>query len=101
MKERHNGWGEINDLALIIRATLGGLANCTNDVSYNIAFHLSPEKKNSKQIHWHVEVYPQTIPWSGLERGFGIFLNELSPEKAADELGAACRKELSSLVGIL
>ena len=88
-------------MALIIRATLGGLANCTNGVSYNIAFHLSPEKKNSKQIHWHVEVYPQAIPWSGLERGFGIFLNELSPEKAAEELGAACRKELSSLVGIL
>jgi len=92
---------EINDLALIIRATLGGLSNCAKDVSYNIAFHLSPEKKNSKQIHWHVEVYPQITPWSGLERGFGIFLNELSPEKVAHDLGNACRKELSLLVGIL
>ncbi len=52
---------EINDLALILRATLGGLSNSIKDVSFNIAFHLSPEKKNSKQIHWHVEVYPQTI----------------------------------------
>ena len=92
---------EINDLALILRATLGGLSNSIKDVSFNIAFHLSPEKKNSKQIHWHVEVYPQTVPWSGLELGFGIFLNELTPEKAAEELGAACRKELSALVGIL
>ena len=92
---------EINDLALILRATLGGLANSIKDVSFNIAFHLSPEKKNSKQIHWHVEVYPQTTPWSGLEHGFGIFLNELTPEKAAEELGAACRKELSALVGII
>ena len=92
---------EINDLALILRATLGGLSNSIKDVSFNIAFHLSPEKKNSKQIHWHVEVYPVTSPWSGLERGFGIFLNELTPEKAAEELGAACRKELSALVGIL
>ena len=92
---------EINDLALILRATLGGLSNSIKDVSFNIAFHLSPEKKNSKQIHWHVEVYPQTTPWSGLELGFGIFLNELTPEKAAEELGAACRKELSALVGIL
>ena len=79
---------EINDLALILRATLGGLSNSIKDVSFNIAFHLSPEKKNSKQIHWHVEVYPQTTPWSGLELGFGIFLNELTPEKAAEELGA-------------
>ena len=92
---------EIVDLALILRATLGGLSNSIKDVSFNIAFHLSPEKKNSKQIHWHVEVYPQTIPWSGLELGFGIFLNELTPEKAAEELGSACRKELSALVGIL
>ena len=38
---------EINDLALIIRATLGGLSNSIKDVSFNIAFHLSPEKKNS------------------------------------------------------
>ena len=92
---------EINDLALILRATLGGLSNSLKDVSFNIAFHLSPEKKNSKQIHWHVEVYPQTTPWSGLELGFGIFLNDLTPEKAAEELGSACRKELSALVGIL
>ena len=91
---------EINDLALILRATLGGLSNCTNNASYNIAFHLSPEKKNSKQIHWHVEVYPQTTPWSGIERGFGIFIHDQSPEKIAEELGNACRKELSALVGI-
>ena len=77
-----------------------GSEMCIRDRSYNIAFHLSPEKKNSKQIHWHVEVYPHTTPWSGLERGFGIFLNEFSPEKAAEELGIACRKELSLLVGI-
>ena len=92
---------EINDLALILRATLGGLSHSIKNVSFNIAFHLSPEKKNSKQIHWHVEVYPKTIPWTGLELGFGIFLNELTPEKAAEELGASCRKELSALVGIL
>ena len=92
---------EINDLALILRATLGGLSNSIKDVSFSIAFHLSPEKKNSKQIHWHVEVYPQTVSWSGLEHGFGIFLNELTPEYAAEALGSACRKELSALVGIL
>ena len=37
----------------------------------------------------------------GKDIGFGIFLNELTPETAAKELGAACRKELSALVGIL
>ena len=91
---------EINDVSLIIRATLGGLTKEAKDVSFNLAFHLSPEKKNSRQIHWHIEVYPLTGYWSGLERGYGVFLNTISPEKAAEALGAACRKELANLVGI-
>ena len=92
---------EINDLSLILRATLGGLSKSIKNVSYNFVFHLSPEKKNSRQIHWHIEVYPITNAWSGLERGYGVFLNEISPEQAAEKLGAACRKELANLVGIV
>ena len=92
---------EINDASLILRATLGGLTKEIKDVSFNLVFHLSPEKKNSKQIHWHIEVYPITGNWSGLERGYGVFLNTISPEKAAGQvLGAAARKELANLVGI-
>lgn len=92
---------EINDLSLILRATLGGLAATMKNPSYNMVFHLSPEKKNNRQIHWHVEVYPKSDAWSGLERGFGVFLNKITPEKAAEELGASCRKELAGLVGIV
>ena len=92
---------EINDLSLILRATLGGLSQTVKNVSFNLVFHLSPEKKNSRQIHWHIEIYPITKSWSGLERGYGIFLNDVSPEEAAEKLGAACRKELANLVGIV
>ena len=92
---------EINDLSLILRATLGGLSKSIKNLSYNLVFHLSPEKKNSRQIHWHIEVYPITDSWSGLERGYGIFLNNNSPESAAEKLGASCRKELAGLVGIV
>ena len=92
---------EINDLSLILRATLGGLSKTIKNVSYNLVFHLSPEKKNSRQIHWHIEIYPITKSWSGLERGYGVFLNDVSPEQAAEKLGAACRKELANLVGIV
>ena len=91
---------EINDVSLILRATLGGLSKEVKDVSFNLAFHLSPEKKNSRQIHWHIEVYPITGSWSGLERGYNVFLNTTSPENSAKLLGAACRKELAGLVGI-
>lgn len=91
---------EINDLALMLRATLGGMSKALKDVPFNLVFHLSPEKKNSRQIHWHIEVYPQLSIWSGLERGFGVFVNGVRPEKAAEILGSACRKELAGLVGI-
>lgn len=92
---------EISDLALILRATLGGLTNTTGDASYGIAFHLSPEKKNSRQIHWHVEVYPMTKKMPGPEQGYGIYLNSVAPEDAAEKLGNACRKEIANLVGIV
>jgi UDPglucose--hexose-1-phosphate uridylyltransferase len=92
---------EINDLSLILRSTLGGLTQTIKNVSFNLVFHLSPEKKNSRQIHWHIEIYPVTKPWSGLERGYGIHLNDVSPEEAAEKLGVACRKELANLVGII
>ncbi len=92
---------EINDLSLILRATLGGLSKTIKNVSYSLVFHLSPEKKNSRQIHWHIEIYPITKPWSGLERGYRIFLNDVSPEEAAEKLGVSCRRELAGLVGIV
>jgi UDPglucose--hexose-1-phosphate uridylyltransferase len=91
---------EISDLALILRATIGGMSKGLNSPAFNLVFHLSPEKKNSRQIHWHIEVYPQTNKWSGLQRGFGIYVNSVSPESSAEVLGSACRKELAGLVGI-
>ncbi len=92
---------EINDLALMLRATLGGMSKALQDAPFNLVFHLSPEKKNSRLIHWHIEVYPQLNTWSGLERGFGVFINDVRPEKSAEILGSSCRKELAGLVGIV
>ncbi|HYB08003.1 MAG TPA: galactose-1-phosphate uridylyltransferase, partial [Nitrososphaerales archaeon] len=65
-----------------------------------MVFHSSSEKKTTKQIHWHIEVYPKKGQWTGLELGGGIFANEVSPESAAQVLGASSRKELAQLVGI-
>jgi UDPglucose--hexose-1-phosphate uridylyltransferase len=76
------------------------MSKALNEVAFNLVFHLSPEKKNSRQIHWHIEIYPQLRKWSGLERGFGVYVNTVSPETSAQKLGSACRKELAGLVGI-
>ncbi len=91
---------EINDLADIMRITLGGLSRHLNDPACNIVFHLSPETKKTKHIHWHVEVYPVETVWSGLERGYGIFVNSLAPEASAAKLTKVCRSEIAAIEGI-
>ncbi|MHB1868594.1 MAG: galactose-1-phosphate uridylyltransferase [Nitrososphaerales archaeon] len=91
---------EIQDLATMLRSTLGALDNALNEPSYNIAFHISSEKKTTKQIHWHIEVYPQIVKWAGMELGSGVYINPIRPETAAELIGAAARKELAQLIGI-
>ena len=91
---------EIRDLAMILRATMGALGSVLNDPSFNLVFHISSEKKTTKQIHWHIEVYPQVTKWAGLEKGSGVYINPFPPEQAALLLGAAARKELAEIIGI-
>ncbi|MDG7002054.1 MAG: DUF4921 family protein [Nitrososphaerota archaeon] len=91
---------EIQDLATMLRSTLGALETALGNPSYNIVFHISSEKKTTKQIHWHIEVYPQIVKWAGLERGSGVYINPVSPESAATLIGSAARKELAQLIGI-
>jgi len=47
-----------------------------------------------------MEIYPKRERWTGLELGGGIYVSEVSPEAAAQVLGASSRKELAQLVGI-
>ena len=91
---------ELEDLAQILRSTLGGLDNVLNNPSYNIVFHNSLNEIDS-EIHWHIEISPQLSYNSGFENGFGIYINSLAPEKSAEILGKASRRELASLVGVI
>jgi UDPglucose--hexose-1-phosphate uridylyltransferase len=91
---------EINDLAMILRSTLGGLCRTLDNAGFNLAFHLSPEKKNNVMIHWHLEVYPQISTWAGFERAFGVYMSNVSPEHAAQELRPNCREEFARSVGV-
>lgn len=91
---------EINDLAMMLRSTLGGLCRTLKDAYFNLAFHLSPEKKNNVMIHWHIEVYPQISNWAGFERAYGVYMSNISPEHAAQELRPNCREEFARSVGV-
>jgi UDPglucose--hexose-1-phosphate uridylyltransferase len=92
---------EIQDLALMLKSTMGALGATLADPPFNMAFHTSSEKKATKQIHWHIEVYPQIVKWAGLEKGNGVFINPVPPEEAAQILAAAARRELAQIVGIV
>ena len=92
---------DIADLSLVICSSMRGMDTVLGKTDFSIAFHISPEKKNSRQIHWHIEIYPLITSWTGLERGFGIFVNLSNPERTAEVLGAASRKELARLIGIV
>jgi UDPglucose--hexose-1-phosphate uridylyltransferase len=91
---------EMMDLSLMLRSTLGGMARALDTGEFTMVFHSSSEKKTTKQIHWHIEVFPKSTGDSGLELGSDIFVNEVSPEAAAQLLGSSARKELAQLVGI-
>jgi UDPglucose--hexose-1-phosphate uridylyltransferase len=91
---------EMMDLALMLRSTLGGMSKALDGPNFTMVFHSSSEKKTTKQIHWHLEVYPRKARVSGLELGGGIYVSDVSPEGAAQVLGASARKELAQLVGI-
>jgi len=77
---------QLGELAEILRLSLKALAKTLNNPSFNLVIHTSPEKKTSKQIHWHLEIYPRLFRRAGLDRGMGIYVNTVPPERAAEEL---------------
>ena len=38
--------------------------------------------------HWHLELFPRTTRLAGLELGAGVYINPVSPDQAAAELGS-------------
>ncbi len=92
---------EIYDLALILRSTLGGLTRAVGDVPFTVVFHNSPQGDKDLELHWHLEAYPLVSIRAGLEEGMSVFLNDTTPELAAETLGRASRKELAALVGVV
>lgn len=85
---------EIMDLARLLELCFAALSTVTSDLQFNAIIHTSPEKRTSRQIHWHIEVYPRLDGFDGFERGTGIHINPVAPEEAAKALREACSKLL-------
>lgn len=71
----------IRDAVKHLKAALG-------DIAFNLGFHSAPHE-HAGQFHWHVHLWPQLTTVAGFERGTGVMINVMPPEKAAETLRAA------------
>ncbi|RLF11637.1 MAG: hypothetical protein DRJ98_02900 [Thermoprotei archaeon] len=83
---------ELVNLAEALRHTLSCLAKMLNDPPYNLWLHASPRVEGYEYFHWHIEVRPRISIHAGFEQGFEVYINTVSPERAAEEF----RKALES-----
>lgn len=74
-------------LAEAIKFCLSGLKNNMNNPPYNLFLHTSPcSGQTYDHYHWHVEIFPKTNIWAGLELSTGIEVCSVLPEEAAEIL---------------
>lgn len=88
---------EVQDLAEAMRVCLGALRSLLNNPPYNFGFHTLLKENAEDCYHWHLEVYPRLTIWAGFEKSTGMFINTVSPEDAAAELGKAVTSEQNFL----
>jgi UDPglucose--hexose-1-phosphate uridylyltransferase len=82
---------DLPGLAAAIRGVLLRLAtvcrSAGRELAYNLALHTGPfDAGAADSYHWHWELIPRTTHLAGLEWGAGVYINPVSPERAAREL---------------
>lgn len=81
---------DLEDLARVLQRTMARLDAVIGGAQYNFFLHSLPQadefKNNHASYHWHLEICPRTSIPTGFELGSGLFVNTISPEKAAQQL---------------
>ncbi|MEM0075871.1 MAG: hypothetical protein QXR69_00885 [Conexivisphaerales archaeon] len=90
---------QLKELAMIIRCSLGGFSKEIGK-AYTIAFHMAPERKQQSQFHWHIEVSSFEQSYGALTTGFGVYTISRPPERIAEQLGKAARREMANVMGV-
>ncbi|NOY42523.1 MAG: galactose-1-phosphate uridylyltransferase [Planctomycetes bacterium] len=74
-------------LAEILQQIVGRLQAQLSPLSYNLILHTAPfSQRHVASYHWHFELVPRSTTLAGFEWGTGMFINPLSPERAAGRL---------------
>ena len=83
---------DLADLARVMQRTMARLDAVIGGAQYNFFLHSLPQaseyQNNQASYHWHLEICPRTSIPTGFELGSGLFVNTISPEKAAAQLRA-------------
>lgn len=72
---------EALELAVMLRECLRRLYFVAKD--YNIIYHNAPKDRD---MHFHVEIYPRSGYWAGVELGTGVIANAKSEKDALEAL---------------
>jgi UDPglucose--hexose-1-phosphate uridylyltransferase len=66
---------------------LSGAGDLHPPLAYNVVLHTAPAGgANAAAFHWHWELIPRTTSLAGFEWGTGMYINSVSPERAAIRL---------------
>ncbi len=71
-------------LADTLQAVIYRLSGIISPPAYNLILHTAPARDpRSDFFHWHWELIPRSTSLAGLEWGGGVYINSVSPERAA------------------
>ncbi|MDO8467595.1 MAG: DUF4921 family protein [Nanoarchaeota archaeon] len=78
-------------LSGILRNTFSRLNHLLKNPDYNFSLQDAPLNlgNGGKNYHWYIELSPRLTKSGGWERGTWVYINPISPEKAAEEMRKA------------
>lgn len=77
-------------LAAMLHGVLRSLAAVLPGAAYNLILHSGPfHPSGPDPYHWHWEIVPRVAQLAGFELGSGVYINPVSPERAARRLREA------------
>jgi len=79
---------EMPELAVVLKDVISKMKKIFPNLSYNYIIHSSPVNSDSNVefYHWHIEFMPKLTRVAGFEWGTGFYLDQTSPELAAQYL---------------
>jgi UDPglucose--hexose-1-phosphate uridylyltransferase len=73
-------------LARVLHSMLARIERVLPGAGYNVVIHTAAWDRPANGFHWRLEIRPRLTTLAGLELGTGVYINQVSPERAARRL---------------